>query len=162
MNRSVSVKSTDLKLIPEADGARFIKPTDGAREAFKGWAKGKDADGDPLTLTAIVKRETLPPNSDRRRRVNRVVASYRGSDGHEYRKSFESYDDPTVPEHGSHKDLNALKEQWRGHTKARDGIFSSPFMVLAALLAILSHFNKETVGPQDYDLTTYKPKRKIF
>ena len=79
--------ANDIELIPEADGARFIKPTDGAREAFKRRAQ---------------------------------------------------------------------------FAKAQDGILSSPFMALAALLAILSHFNKETVGPQDYDLTTYKPKRKIF
>ena len=77
-------KATDIALIPEADGAEFIKPTDGAQEAFKGWSTAK----------------------------------------------------------------------------AQDGILSSPFMALAALLAILNHFNKETVGPQDYDLTTYRPKKK--
>ena len=80
------MKGKDVALIPEADGAQFIKPTDGAREAFKGWATSRG--------------------------------------------------------------------------KAKDGILSSPFMALAALLAILSHFNKETVGPQDYDLTTYRPKKK--
>ena len=85
---ATSGKAHDIALIPEADGAEFIKPTDGAREAFKGWATSRG--------------------------------------------------------------------------KAQDGILSSPFMALAALLAILSYFNKETVGPQDYDLTTYKPKRKIF
>lgn len=43
---------------------------------------------------------------------------------------------------------------------AKDGILSSPLLALAALLAIFSHFNQETVGPQDYNLLTYKPKRK--
>ena len=76
----------DLKLIPEPDGAQFIKPTDGARQAFKGWATSRG--------------------------------------------------------------------------KAKDGLLSSPFMALAALLAILSHFNKEVVSPSDYDLTTYKPPKR--
>ena len=80
------MKAKDVALIPEADGAEFIKPTDGAREAFKGWATSRG--------------------------------------------------------------------------KAQDGLLSSPFMALAALLAILSYFNKETVGPDDYNLLTYKPKKK--
>jgi ABC-type uncharacterized transport system permease subunit len=46
--------------------------------------------------------------------------------------------------------------------KAQDGILSSPFMALAALLAILSHFSDDKVGPDDYNLLTYKPKRKTF
>ena len=78
------MRARDIELIPEADGTEFIKPTDGAREAFKGWSTAK----------------------------------------------------------------------------AKDGILSSPFMALAALLAILSHFNKETVGPDSYDLTKYRPKKK--
>ena len=45
---------------------------------------------------------------------------------------------------------------------AKDGILSSPLLALAALLAILSHFNSDKVGPDDYNLLTYKPKRKIF
>ena len=80
------MRARDIELIPEADGAEFIKPTDGAREAFKGWSSAK----------------------------------------------------------------------------ARDGLLSSPFMALAALLAILSHFNGDRVSPSDYNLMTYKPKRKIF
>ena len=49
-----------------------------------------------------------------------------------------------------------------GKVHAKDGILSSPFMALAALLAILSHFNSDRVSPSDYNLMTYKPKRKIF
>jgi hypothetical protein len=50
--------------------------------------------------------------SDHRRKVNSIVASYRGDDGHEYRKRFSSYDAPTVPEQGTHDELNALREQF--------------------------------------------------
>ena len=55
-----------------------------------------------------------------------------------------------------------MRDNIQQYKKAHDGILSSPFMALAALLAILSHFNKETVGPQDYDLRTYQPKRRIW
>ena len=72
-----------------------------------------DADGDPLTLDYIVSKVTQAPIGDQRRRVIVVTVSYRGSDGYEYRKRFESYDEPVIPKHGTHKQLNALKEQWR-------------------------------------------------
>lgn len=66
-----------------------------------------------LILIRIVKTETkAAPLADERRRVNRVVASYRGEDDHEYRKAFESYGTPTVPDSGTHAELNALARQW--------------------------------------------------
>ena len=67
-----------------------------------------------LTLMGIVKREEhAAPLGDERRRLIKVVASYRGTDGHEYRKGFEGYTDPRVPDRGTHSELNNLKEQWR-------------------------------------------------
>jgi len=46
--------------------------------------------------------------------------------------------------------------------KAQDGILSSPLLAMAALLYLLGKFHDERVSPQDYDLRTYQPKRKIF
>lgn len=66
-----------------------------------------------LTLRAIVKREyKATPSKDRRRKMNRVIASYFDDQGNEYRKSFESYSDPIVPERGTHVELNRLAKQW--------------------------------------------------
>lgn len=66
-----------------------------------------------LVLHKIIKREhKVVPSKDRRRRLNRVVAAYFDSEGNEYRKSFESYSDPLVPERGSHVELNRLAKQW--------------------------------------------------
>ena len=66
-----------------------------------------------LTLRHIVSREEKSRAvGDRRRRVIRVTASYCGEDGHEYRKAFESYAEPTIPTSGTHRALNALQSQW--------------------------------------------------
>jgi hypothetical protein len=50
--------------------------------------------------------------NDQRRRVNYVLVSYRGTDGFEYRKAFESYGEPTIPNSGTHRELNALAIQY--------------------------------------------------
>lgn len=65
-----------------------------------------------LTLRGVVKEEKGRYAEDQRRKVNYTLASYFGDDGHEYRKSFASYGVPVVPVHGTHKSLNALKEQF--------------------------------------------------
>ena len=66
-----------------------------------------------LTLAGIVERaEKHRCVSDQRRRTVYVLASYRCSEGHEYRKSFESYSTPVVPERGTHAEINALKTQF--------------------------------------------------
>jgi hypothetical protein len=66
-----------------------------------------------LTLLRIVHHnEKHVSVKDQRRRVNYVLAAYRGEDGHEYRKGFESYGEPVVPESGTHDSLNAMKRQW--------------------------------------------------
>lgn len=66
-----------------------------------------------LILASVVAREEKHVSiGDQRRRVNYVLASYFGDDGHEYRKSFESYGVPIVPDRGTHAELNKLKRQW--------------------------------------------------
>ncbi len=66
-----------------------------------------------LVLVDIVRREQKhAPCSDERRRVNYVLAEYRGVDGESYRKAFRSYSEPIVPTQGTHGELNALAEQW--------------------------------------------------
>ena len=60
----------------------------------------------------VMREEKAAPGVDQRRRLNRVVASYTGEDGHEYRKAFESYGEPIVPESGTHAELNKLHRQW--------------------------------------------------
>lgn len=72
-----------------------------------------------LTLRAIVSRtEGQRSFDDGRFRVIRVMASYFGEDGHEYRKSFESKGiEPTVPLYGTHKELNDLTIQYNGGAK---------------------------------------------
>ena len=54
-------------------------------------------------------------SSDQRHRVDRYIVSYYGPDGEEYRKSFESQRGtmPTIPDRGTHAELNALAIQWR-------------------------------------------------
>lgn len=67
-----------------------------------------------LRLRGIVSTdEKQSAIADNRRKITRVIVSYFGEDGHEYRKSFEAYGAPVVPESGTHKQLNALKEQWK-------------------------------------------------
>jgi hypothetical protein len=66
-----------------------------------------------LKLISIIRREEKRRASgDRRRKINRVVASYRGDDGFEYRKSFESYGEPIVPESGENSEITKLKIQY--------------------------------------------------
>ena len=87
--------------------------------------RAEDADGDPLTFIHVEwRKEEDKPIGDRRRRVVRVCAAYQGSDGYEYRKLFEAYGEPTVPKQGTHKELNAAKEQWR--TTAHDSDQAGP------------------------------------
>lgn len=67
-----------------------------------------------LRLVGIVRREQKnAPEKDRRRRVNYVLAEYRGDDGEIYRKAFRSYETPIVPEQGTHSELNSLAEQYK-------------------------------------------------
>ena len=66
-----------------------------------------------LQLNRIIRREQKHVCiADQRRRVNYVLADYRDSEGNEYRKSFESYDDPIVPESGTHSELNKMARQF--------------------------------------------------
>ena len=66
-----------------------------------------------LILSHIVRMEAKHRTiSDQRRRTNFVLASYRGEDGQEYRKGFESYTAPEIPQQGTHETLNALKLQF--------------------------------------------------
>ncbi len=66
-----------------------------------------------LRLQRIVRTEQKYKDiQDQRRRVNFVLAEYRDAEGYEYRKSFESYNDPIVPERGTHKELNILARQF--------------------------------------------------
>lgn len=74
---------------------------------------GKGAATMNLRLIRIVRQSYKEMSlTDGRRRVNVTLASYQGDDGHEYRKSFESYDEPYVPESGTHETLNAKHIQW--------------------------------------------------
>lgn len=66
-----------------------------------------------LRLKAIVKTEHGRLDyTDQRRKLNSTIAAYYGEDGHEYRKSFEAYGVPIVPEQGTHKELNAKQKQY--------------------------------------------------
>jgi hypothetical protein len=60
----------------------------------------------------ILKKEKHTCIADNRRKTNYVLASYIGEDGHEYRKSFESYNIPNIPKEGTHEYLNAIKLQF--------------------------------------------------
>ncbi len=70
------------------------------------------SDTQHLTFQNTVRIEHGRYCADRRRKVNRVLAAYRGEDGQEYRKSFTSYREPVVPPSGTHDELNARKEQF--------------------------------------------------
>ena len=67
-----------------------------------------------LTLMGIVKTTDGVESSSRdgRFKIIKITASYRGDDGHEYRKSFEGKDYPVVPERGTHDELNKVKFQY--------------------------------------------------
>lgn len=65
-----------------------------------------------LTLTRIERTERRRSTHDNRRFVNVTTATYRGEDGYEYRKAFESYGAPNVPTSGTHPQLNKENKQW--------------------------------------------------
>ena len=66
-----------------------------------------------LTLRGVEERkEHTRSFKDARFKVVRVIASYVGEDGHEYRKAFESKNAPIVPDFGTHSELNALAIQY--------------------------------------------------
>jgi len=66
-----------------------------------------------LEMIEIIRREEKHRAfGDRRRKVTHVIASYRGQDGFEYRKSFESYGEPIVPTSGSNAEITKLKIQY--------------------------------------------------
>jgi hypothetical protein len=67
-----------------------------------------------LTLVREVSRDANAISQiDRRRRVFRVLAEYRDSEGDVYRKPFEAKDAwPGVPLYGTHSQLHAKRQQW--------------------------------------------------
>ena len=66
-----------------------------------------------LRLVQIIRREVKhAPTTDRRRRVNYVLAEYEGDDGRTYRKGFRSYGTPVVPMSSTHAVLNGLAVQF--------------------------------------------------
>ena len=65
-----------------------------------------------LQLVGIVKESRQRSYVDNRRVVNTITAEYRGEDGGEYRKTFESYGIPIVPESGDNKALTSQRIQW--------------------------------------------------
>lgn len=66
-----------------------------------------------LELQRLIKKGKQRSYSDNRRMVNMVTAEYLGVDGYIYRKTFESYDIPIVPQFGENKDLTAKRIQWQ-------------------------------------------------
>lgn len=64
-----------------------------------------------LTLRHIVRTEShVRSNDDHRRFVTRVTAAYFDTEGHEYRKTFESTNGTvSVPPSGTHTELNAAR-----------------------------------------------------
>lgn len=67
-----------------------------------------------LRLWHIVERtEKHVSIGDNRRKVNYVLAAYLDDVNQEYRKSFESYNEPIVPNSGTHTQLNSLQYQWK-------------------------------------------------
>jgi hypothetical protein len=66
-----------------------------------------------LTLNHIVKRtESTRSCKDRRFKVVSVIASYTGEDNFEYRKRFESKNEPVIPNSGTHEQINKLSQQF--------------------------------------------------
>jgi len=73
-----------------------------------------------LRLVEIIREsKNLGSCRDRRVRINRTLAEYKGDDGETYRKAFESKGTPIVPKFGSHETLNNLKYQYQYTTKTR-------------------------------------------
>lgn len=65
-----------------------------------------------LTLKAIISRQDKArATNDNRKRVTKIVASYIGADGHEYRKTFEAYGEPIVPASGDNEEITAMRIQ---------------------------------------------------
>jgi hypothetical protein len=67
-----------------------------------------------LTLNAIVKiNEDVRSTKDQRKRVDTYIVSYQGTDGNEYRKSFETQRGipVNVPNNGTHESLAKVKYQ---------------------------------------------------
>jgi hypothetical protein len=233
------VRAIDLVLIPEHDGALRIKPTDGARQAFKGWAtsRGKAKDGSAVwkqTLTGYdyfvngkrlgkvtlqdtgaygyalwradigwetrdfrkdeegakqwVMKNVMPPKAKAKDAVTMeeiaeagraMVAAQRSGDRAKIQVAQNAYRalrDQAEREENEHyvavkkakRNTGAEKEHQSmlramkhgPGAKAKDGLLSSPLLALAALLALISKFHEERVGPQDYDLLTYKPPKR--
>ena len=151
-------KATDIALIPEADGAEFIKPTDGA-------LKGKTNDAVTMEEIAEAGRAMVAAQrSGDKAKIRAAQNAYRALRDQAEREEAEHYIavQKLNRRPGAEKEHQSMLRAMKHGpgAKAQDGILSSPFMALAALLAILNHFNKETVGPQDYDLTTYRHKKK--
>ena len=66
-----------------------------------------------LTLSQIIRKEEKHYCIvDNRRRTNYVLASYRDNNGYEYRKSFESYGTPIIPQFGTQEEINKLRTQF--------------------------------------------------
>ena len=66
-----------------------------------------------LTYSHTVKREEHTRSSkDRRYKVISVLCSYTGEDGHEYRKKFESKQEPIIPQTGTHEQINQYRTQY--------------------------------------------------
>ena len=66
-----------------------------------------------LTLEQIEGRQEHTRSlHDARFKIIRIIASYRGEDGFEYRKAFEGKTMPVVPQMGTHSELNKLAIQY--------------------------------------------------
>jgi hypothetical protein len=66
-----------------------------------------------LKFSHIVRSESKHISiGDQRRRVFYTLAAFVDHEGFEYRKSFESYQNPTIPAEGTHKQINALAIQY--------------------------------------------------
>ena len=66
-----------------------------------------------LELVRIVKKAKQRSCTDNRRIVNTVTAEYMGEDGFTYRKTYESYGEPIVPQHGDNVALTSKRIQWK-------------------------------------------------
>jgi hypothetical protein len=196
------VRTNDIVLIPEADGARFVQPTDGFRQAYKKWAEGKQHVGDSKrkVVCPTCKKQLTPTegrtvpfhvgkNTKACRGSNSIGAEWAdpyapAKDGESIWGDEKRYVDGPNSEgeysagenvgtaHATRAGFKSREEanKWldtmlpklrrASRVSAKDGILSSPLLAMAALLAILSYFNKEVVSPSDYDLTTYKPPKR--
>jgi len=67
---------------------------------------------DILWYVRVIKAERKRSAFDNRRVVNVVIVSYVAPNGDEYRKKFESYGTPNIPQHGTSKELTEQAKQW--------------------------------------------------